>query len=94
MTGGKASDATSTLLTTRLPEALPEGDLAAAVAHVFNSDQTPDFGQMVGGLFNQSSPDQKAALLNQLLGALGPNAAQLLGVEAARWLGWGGWLGC
>jgi hypothetical protein len=33
---------------------------------------------MVAGLFSQSSPEQKAGLLNQLLGSLGPAAAQAL----------------
>ena len=33
---------------------------------------------MVAGLFKQSSPEQKAGLLNQLLGSLGPAAAQAL----------------
>jgi hypothetical protein len=33
---------------------------------------------MISGLFTQSSPEQKAGLLNQLLAALGPGAAQAL----------------
>jgi len=83
VTGGKASDADIHAAYDKVAGAVPQGDLAAGIAHVFNSDQTPEFGKMVGGLFNQSSPDQKAALLNQVLGALGPNAAQLLGGSGA-----------
>ena len=58
--------------------AAPQGALAEGISHAFKSDQTPPFEQMIANLFNQSSPDQKAGLLNQILGALGPNAAQLL----------------
>ena len=53
-----------------------QGGLAAALSHAFQSDQTPPFGQMVGSLFGNSNPDQKAGLLNQLAQSVGP---QLLG---------------
>jgi hypothetical protein len=76
---GKASDADVHAAYDKVAGAIPQGDLSEGIAHVFKSDQTPEFGQMVGGLFNQSNPEQKAALLNQFLGALGPNAAQILG---------------
>jgi len=59
--------------------AVPHGALSEGISHVFNSDQTPPFEQMVGGLFGNSSPDQKAGLLNQLVNSLGPNAGQVLG---------------
>ena len=61
---------------------VPAGDLAGGLAHAFNSDQTPPFGEMVGGLFGQSDPQQKAGLLNQILGALGPGAAAQLATSA------------
>jgi hypothetical protein len=58
---------------------VPQGDLADGLSEAFRSDQTPPFEQMVTGLFNQSSPDQKAGLLNQLIAALGSaGAAQVL----------------
>jgi len=57
---------------------LPQSTLAEGIAHAFKSDQTPEFGTMVTGLFGQSNPDQKAGLLNQLLGALGPGGVQQL----------------
>jgi len=61
---------------------VPHGDLADGLSQAFRSEQTPPFEQMVTGLFNQSSPDQKATLLNQLLGALGSGgAAQALGAS-------------
>src|SRR5437667_12482648 len=56
-----------------------QAELADGLSAAFRSDQTPPFEQMVTGLFNQSSPDQKAGLLNQLLAALGSGgAAQVL----------------
>jgi len=61
--------------------AVPKDTLADGISHAFRSDQTPAFEQMVGNLFGQSSADQKAGLLNQILGALGPNAAQMLGTS-------------
>jgi hypothetical protein len=64
----------------QVAKAVPQGALAEGLAHAFKSDQTPPFEQMVSGLFGQSSPDQKAGLLNQVLAALGPGGvAQALG---------------
>ena len=51
---------------------VPPGTLAKGLAHSFNSKETPPFEQMVSGLFSHSNPDQKAGLINQILGALGP----------------------
>ena len=63
----------------QVARAVPQGELAGGLSEAFRSDQTPPFEQMVTGLFNQSSPDQKAGLLNQLLAALGSGgAAQVL----------------
>jgi hypothetical protein len=53
----------------------PHGTLADGLSHAFNSDQTPPFEHMVSGLFGRSNPEQKAGLLNQVLGALGPGTA-------------------
>jgi hypothetical protein len=65
----------------QVADAVPAGTLADGLSHAFRSDQTPAFEQMVSGLFNQSSPDQKVAFLNHLLGALGPAGfAQALSV--------------
>jgi hypothetical protein len=49
-----------------------QGGLASALTHAFNSDQTPPFGQMVGNMFGNSNPDQKAGILNQILQSVGP----------------------
>ena len=57
---------------------VPRGRLAEGISHAFRSDQTPPFERMVSNLFGRSNPDQKAGLLNQILAALGPGAAQAL----------------
>ena len=59
-------------------QAAPQGVLAQGLSAVFNSSQTPAFGQMVGNLFGQSNPDQKAGMLNQLLASAGPSVMALL----------------
>ncbi len=76
---GNASEADIHSAFDKVASAAPHGDLAAGLSHVFNSDQTPPFEQMLGGIFGQSSPDQKAALLNQVLAGLGPSAGKVLG---------------
>lgn len=50
----------------------PRADLAQGVTEAFRSDQTPPFSQMVGQLFNNSDSGQRAGMLNQLLGGVGP----------------------
>ena len=62
----------------QVAQTVPSTTLADGISHAFQSDQTPPFQQMLGNLFSQSNPDQKAGLLNQILAALGPNAAQTL----------------
>ncbi len=58
---------------------VPQRALAEGLSHAFNSEQTPPFAQMVSNLFSQSSPDQKAGLLNQIVATLGPGGiSQLL----------------
>ncbi|HST20659.1 MAG TPA: hypothetical protein VLR90_06055 [Blastocatellia bacterium] len=59
-------------------QAVPHGALADGLSAAFRSDQTPDFGQMVAGLFGQSNGQQRAGILNTLISTLGPTiAAQL-----------------
>lgn len=58
----------------------PQDDLADGLGEAFRSNQTPPFGNMVGQLFGQADSHQRAGMLNQLLGALGPSAiGSLLG---------------
>jgi len=64
----------------QVAQAAPHNVIAEALAAVFRSDQTPAFGSLVGNLFSQSSGEQKAGMLNQLLASVGPAAlAQLAG---------------
>jgi hypothetical protein len=56
----------------QVAQAAPKDMIAQGLAAAFRSDQTPAFGQMVGSLFSQSSGDQKAGMLNQLLASAGP----------------------
>ncbi len=56
----------------QVAQAAPQGLIADGLAAAFRSDQTPAFGQMLGNLFNQSSGEQKAGMLNQLLASAGP----------------------
>jgi hypothetical protein len=54
-------------------EAPPEV-VADGLSQAFRSDRTPAFPQMVANLFGRSDPNQRAGLLNRLLGAVGPGA--------------------
>ena len=51
---------------------VPPDVLGQGIAQAFRSDQTPDFGSMIGNLFGGSNPQQRAGLLGQLIGAVGP----------------------
>ena len=59
-------------------QAVPQNVLAQGLSAAFNSDQTPAFSQMVANLFNQSTPEQKAGMLSQLLASAGPEVTSLL----------------
>ncbi|MFT4193954.1 hypothetical protein [Ottowia sp.] len=52
----------------------PKADLGAGLADAFRSDQTPPFGDMVGQLFANASPEQRSAMLNAIVEKLGPGA--------------------
>lgn len=68
------------------PETLEHG-----LSQAFRSDQTPPFGNMVGQMFGQADSGQRAGMLNQLIGALGPAViGSMLGGRAG---GMGGALG-
>jgi hypothetical protein len=46
--------------------------IAEGLTAAFNSDKTPGFGQMVSTLFNNSTRDQKAGVINHLLSSVSP----------------------
>ncbi len=50
----------------------PRESMAQGVTEALRSDQTPPFPQMVGQMFGQSDPTQRAGMLNQLLRGVGP----------------------
>ena len=51
---------------------IPKDVMGAGLADAFRSDRTPAFGDMIGSLFGGSNGQQRAGLLNQLIGAVGP----------------------
>lgn len=53
-------------------QAAPQSAIADGLAAAFRSDQTPPFNQMLGQLFGQSNGQQRAGILNTLIGTLGP----------------------
>ena len=57
----------------RVSQNLPREDVARGVTQALRSDQTPPFPQMVGNLFGNGNPDQRAGMLNQLLASAGPS---------------------
>ena len=52
----------------RVAPSAPQSHLASGLAEAFRSDETPPFGQMLGTLFSNSNGQQRAGILNQLLG--------------------------
>jgi len=62
--------------------------LASGLNDAFRSEQTPPFENMVASFFGASNGNQKAGILNQLLGSLGPSvlSSGLLG-GLAQYLG-------
>src|SRR5277367_4971255 len=53
-------------------QAAPPSAIAEGLTAMFNSDKTPAFGQMLSTLFNNSSGEQKAGMVNQLLSSVNP----------------------
>jgi hypothetical protein len=71
-------------------QAAPSSAIAEGLTAMFNSDKTPAFGQMLSTLFNNSSGEQKAGMVNQLLSSVNPamltqilSAAGLAGVASS-----------
>src|SRR5215813_7426758 len=56
----------------QVAQAAPQDVLASGISQAFRSNQTPPFPEMLASLFGHSDPNQRAALLNRLLGSLGP----------------------
>src|SRR5688500_3698211 len=50
----------------------PRQAMSQGVAEAFRSDQTAPFPNMLGQMFGQAAPNQRANILNSLLASLGP----------------------
>ena len=59
-------------------QSAPADSLVHGLEAAFESDQTPEFGDMVAQLFGHASPDQKSGIVNRLLAGLGPAAMAVL----------------
>lgn len=68
----------------QIANSAPRAQVAQGVTEALRSDQTPPFPQMVGQMFGNSDPSQRAGMLNQLLASVGP---QLLSAVAGGALG-------
>jgi hypothetical protein len=53
--------------------------LGGGIAAALRSDATPGLGPVLGNLFGQSNPEQKAGLLNEIMQTLGPAGAATAG---------------
>jgi hypothetical protein len=62
----------------QVTRAAPPQVVANGLAQAFRSDQTPPFPQMLANLFSRSDPNQRAELLNRLIGSVGPEAIAAL----------------
>jgi hypothetical protein len=56
----------------RVVQSAPQDVVSNGIAHMFRSDETPAFADMVSSIFGQSNQTQKAGLLSELLSSLGP----------------------
>jgi hypothetical protein len=57
----------------QVAQAAPASTIAEGLTAAFNSDKTPAFGQMLSTLFNNSTGDQKAGMINKLLSSVSPS---------------------
>ncbi len=58
----------------RVAQTAPQETVASGIAQAFRSDQTPPFPEMVANLFGHSDPNQRAGLLDRLLGSAATSA--------------------
>lgn len=61
-----------------LVQKAPADVLSQGLREAFDSKETPSIGNLVGQMFGQSSNQQQAGLINQIIQALGPAAATAL----------------
>jgi hypothetical protein len=56
--------------------------MGQGIADALRSDETPPLGQMVSDMFAKATPQQQAAMLNQMLGSVSPGVLASLGGAA------------
>ena len=71
-------------------QAVPPEHLAGGLSQAFRSNETPPFGQMLSTLFSHSDGTQRAGILNQLLGSVGPGMLASSGLGSLAGLLGGG----
>ena len=62
----------------QVAQAAPPNVVASGISQAFRSDQTPPFPEMLSNLFGQSNANQRAGVLNEILGSVGPGALSAL----------------
>jgi hypothetical protein len=60
----------------RVAQTAPQAHVASGLTEAFRSGETPPFGEMLRTLFSNSNGQQRAGILNQLLGAVGRGGLQ------------------
>jgi len=58
----------------RVSQTVPASGISAGLADAFRSGSTPPFGQMVASMFGNSNGEQRAGILNHLLGSVPQSA--------------------
>lgn len=89
-TGANASPAQAEQHFDQVAQAAPQAQLSQGLSQAFRSDQTPPFPQMAAQLFGNSNPNQRAGMLNQILGSIGPGVLSSLAGGALGGLFGGG----
>lgn len=74
----------------QVAQSAPPSHLANGLAEAFRSHETPPFSQMLGTLFSNSNGQQRAGILNQLLGSVGPGILASGGLSSLTGLLHGG----
>ena len=55
----------------QVAQSAPSNVVADGISQAFRSNETPPFPEMLGNLYNNSNSNQRAGVLNELLGSLG-----------------------
>ena len=89
-TSGTASEQDAAAHFQQMAQSVDASTLAPGIAAAMRSDQTPPFNELVAHLFSNAPTDQKAAMLNSLLGAMSPEQRATVDRDASGSHGWDG----